>query len=161
MSWMSEGYPPFAVREFKVADPDDPDKPLTLVFKYETRFAVNKGQREIDHFPKLELSFLRFPPPEACRQPVYFANEVVIQSQWIYHLPDGYTWKTTNLDREVSATYLHWKFSIQQSVPESIRISQRWQVDPFVASPDEYGRSYTEWGPILARAAVRLAANKP
>jgi tetratricopeptide (TPR) repeat protein len=160
-SWMSEGYPPFVERGFSMLNIDDPDQPLTLVFKFETRFAVQKGPREVEHFPKLELSFLRFPPPEACRQPVYFANPIVIQSQWTYHLPNGYVWKSTDIDREVSATYLHWKFSIQQNVPESILIRQRWQVDPFVATPEDYSHSYTEWGPILARSGLRLQANRP
>lgn len=161
MSWMSEGYPAFVDRGFSLLHADDPDEPLTLVFRYETRFNLVKGQREVEHVPKLEMSFLRFPPPQACRQPVYFANEVIIHSEWVYHLPGGYVWKTTDIDREVSANYLYWKFSIQQDVPESIRIRQQWKVDPFVATPEDYGRSYAEWGPILARSGLRLAASKP
>jgi hypothetical protein len=161
MSWMSEGYPPFIDRGFRLSQIDNPDEPLSLVFRYETRFSLQKGQREIEHFPKLELSFLRFPPPKLCRQPVYFANEVVIQSEWIYHLPDGFVWKTTDIDREVNANSLQWKFSIQQNVPETILIRQRWQVEPFIASPEEYGRNFTEWSPILARAGLSLVATKP
>jgi len=161
ISWMSEGYPPFMEKGFRITGAENPDTLLNLVFHYEARFPMQKGPREIEHFPKLELSFLRFPPPHLCRQPMYFANEVVIRSEWTYHLPDGYVWKSTDIDREVNANYLHWKFSIQQNVPESILIRQRWQVDPFVADPMEYGRYYTEWSPILARSVLRLAASKP
>ncbi len=161
MSWMSENYPPFIERGFSLNFVDDPDQPLSLVFRYETRFALQKGDRDIEHYPKLELSFLRFPPPHLCRQPVYFAHEVGIQSEWLYRLPKGYAWKTTDIDREVNANYLRWKFSIQQSVPEDIVVKQKWQVEPFVATPEEYGRSYTEWSPILARAGLRLTANRP
>lgn len=161
MSWMSENYPPFIERGFRLNFVDDPDQPLSLVFRYETRFAVQKGERDIEHYPKLELSFLRFPQPQLCRQPVYFAHEVGIQSEWLYRLPKGFAWKTTDIDREVNANYLRWKFSIQQSVPEDIVVKQKWQVEPFVASPEEYGRSFTEWSPILARAGLRLTANRP
>jgi hypothetical protein len=60
----------------------------------------------------------------------------------------------------LSEQYLHWLLSINQSTPESIVIKQNWRIDPFVATPEEYGKIQAEWDPILSRSGLRLSISK-
>lgn len=160
LSWLAQSYPAFADERFRVLNEDDPDLPLIMVFHYRAKFPFHNGTFEFQHFPKLELSFLRFPRAASRKAPVYFPHEIQINSQWIYEIPPGYGWKSLNLDRELSEHYLHWLLSINQTAPESIGIKQNWRIDPFVATPEEYAKIQEEWEPILARSGLRLQISK-
>ncbi|MEO7424956.1 MAG: hypothetical protein ABI036_07205 [Fibrobacteria bacterium] len=160
LSWLAQSYPSFADERFRVLNENDPDLPLVMVFAYRAKFPFHMALQEFGHFPKLELSFLRFPRATARRAPVYFPHEIQINSQWIYDIPPGYGWKSLNLDRELSEHYLHWLLSIKQDTPESITIKQNWRIDPFVATPEEYIKIQSEWEPILARSGLKLVISK-
>lgn len=160
LSWLAQSYPSFVDERFRVLNEDDPDAPLIMVFKYRRKFPFKTALQEIEHFPKLELSFLRFPKATSRKAPVYFPHEIQINSQWIYEIPAGYGWKSLNLDRELSEHYLHWLLSINQDTPESITIKQKWRIDPFVATPEEYGKIQSEWDPILQSSGLKLAISK-
>jgi len=160
LSWLAQSYPAFADERFRVLNEDDPDLPLILVFHYRAKFPFHNATLEFQHFPKLELSFLRFPRAASRKSPVYFPHEIQINSQWVYEIPPGYGWKSLNLDRELSEHYLHWLLSINQTTPESIGIKQNWRIDPFVATPEEYTKIQEEWEPILARSGLRLQISK-
>lgn len=160
LSWLAQSYPAFADERFRVLNENDPDAPLIMVFRYRAKFPFIAALQEFEHFPKLELSFLRFPRATSRRAPVYFPHEIQINSQWLYEIPKGYGWKSLNLDRELSEHYLHWLLSINQGSPESIVIKQNWRIDPFVATPEEYGKIQAEWDPILARSGLRLSISK-
>jgi tetratricopeptide (TPR) repeat protein len=160
LSWLAQSYPAFADERFRVLNENDPDLPLVMVFHYRAKFPFHTTLQEFEHFPKLELSFLRFPRASSRKAPVYFPHEIQINSQWVYEIPEGYGWKSLNLDRELSEHYLHWLLSINQGTPESIVIKQNWRIDPFVATPEEYAKIQAEWDPILARSSLRLAISK-
>jgi hypothetical protein len=160
LSWLAQSYPAFADERFRVINEDDPDLPLVMSFRYRAKFPYFNALKEFEHFPKLELSFLRFPRAAARKAPVYFPHEIQINSQWSYSIPQGYGWKSLNLDRELSEHYLHWLLSINQSSPENIGIRQSWRIDPFVATPEEYGKIQSDWEPILARSGLRLQISK-
>lgn len=160
LSWLAQSYPAFADERFRVLNEEDPDLPLIMVFHYRAKFPFHNATLEFQHFPKLELSFLRFPRAASRKSPVYFPHEIQINSQWVYEIPSGYGWKSLNLDRELSEHYLHWLLSINQTTPESIRIKQNWRIDPFVATPEEYAKIQEEWEPILARSGLRLQISK-
>ena len=160
LSWLAQSYPSFADERFRVLNESDPDLPLIMVFHYRAKFPFHTTLQEFEHFPKLELSFLRFPRATSRKAPIYFPHEIQINSQWVYEIPDGYGWKSLNLDRELSEHYLHWLLSIKQDTPESIVIRQNWRIDPFVATPEEYTKIQSEWDPILARSGLRLAISK-
>ncbi len=160
LSWLAQSYPAFADERFRVLNENDPDAPLVMVFHYRAKFPFHTALQEFEHFPKLELSFLRFPRAASRKAAVYFPHEIQINSQWVYEIPDGYGWKSLNLDRELSEHYLHWLLSINQDSPESIMIKQNWRIDPFVATPEEYAKIQAEWDPILARSSLRLVISK-
>ncbi|HKP97857.1 MAG TPA: hypothetical protein VJ385_19120 [Fibrobacteria bacterium] len=160
LSWLAQSYPAFADERFRVLNESDPDLPLIMVFRYRAKFPFHAALREFEHFPKLELSFLRFPRASSRKAPVYFPHEIQINSQWVYEIPRGYGWKSLNLDRELSEHYLHWLLSINQGTPESIVIKQNWRIDPFVATPEEYMKIQSEWDPILARSGLRLVISR-
>lgn len=160
LSWLAQSYPAFADERFRVLNEEDPDLPLIMVFRYRAKFPFHNPAQEFEHFPKLELSFLRFPRAVARKAPVYFPHEIQINSEWVYEIPAGYGWKSLNLDREISEHYLHWLLSINQTAPESIGIKQNWRIDPFVATPEEYAKIKDEWEPILARSGLRLQISK-
>ncbi|MDB5104645.1 MAG: Tetratricopeptide 2 repeat protein [Fibrobacteres bacterium] len=160
LSWLAQSYPAFADERFRVLNENDPDLPLVMVFRYRAKFPFRTALQEFEHFPKLELSFLRFPRATSRKAPVYFPHEIQINSQWVYEIPEGYGWKSLNLDRELSEHYLHWLLSINQGTPESIVIKQNWRIDPFVATPEEYAKIQAEWDPILARSSLRLVISK-
>lgn len=160
LSWLAQSYPAFADERFRVLNEEDPDLPLVMVFRYRAKFPFRNATQEFEHFPKLELSFLRFPRADSRRTPVYFPHEIQINSQWVYSIPPGFGWKSLNLDRELSEHYLHWRLSINQTAPESISIRQSWRIDPFVAPPAEYAKIREEWEPILARSGLRLQITK-
>ncbi len=160
LSWLAQSYPAFADERFRVLNEDDPDLPLVMVFRYRAKFPFHNSLQEFEHFPKLELSFLRFPRATSRKAPVYFPHEIQINSQWVYNIPEGYGWKSLNLDRELSEHYLHWLLSINQGTPESIVIKQNWRIDPFVATPEEYAKIQGEWDPILARSGLKLQISK-
>ncbi len=159
LSWLAQSYPAFADEQFRVINEHDADAPLVMVFRYRAKFPFHALQ-EFQHFPKLELSFLRFPRATSRKAPVYFPHEIQINSQWVYEIPKGYGWKSLNLDRELSEYYLHWLLSINQGTPETIMIKQNWRIDPFVADPEEYSKIQAEWNPILARSGLRLSISK-
>ena len=160
LSWLAQSYPAFADERFRVLNEGDPDLPLIMVFRYRAKFPFRNATQEFEHFPKLELSFLRFPRATARKAPIYFPHEIQINSQWVYDMPPGYGWKSLNLDREITEHYLHWLLSINQTAPESIGIKQSWRIDPFVAAPEEYAKIKEEWEPILARSGLRLQVSK-
>lgn len=160
LSWLAQSYPSFGEERFRVLNEQDADAPLIMVFKYKRKFPFKMGDQEFEHFPKLELSFLHFPKAQSRKAPVYFPHEIQISSEWTYNMPDGYAWKSLNLDRELSEHYLHWLLSISQPAPESIHIKQSWRIDAFVAMPDEYSKIQSEWDPILANSGLKLVISK-
>jgi tetratricopeptide (TPR) repeat protein len=160
LSWLAQSYPAFSDERFRILNEEDPDAPLVMVFRYRRKFPFRGNGQEFEHYPKLELSFLRFPKASARQGPVYFPHEIQIGSQWVYEIPSGFGWKSLTLDRELSENYLHWLFSINQGAPESIVIKQSWKVDPFVATPEEYAKIQSEWDPILAGSGLRLVISK-
>lgn len=160
LSWLAQSYPAFSDERFRILNEEDPDAPLVMVFRYHRKFPFRGGGQEFEHYPKLELSFLRFPKASARQAPVYFPHEIQINSQWVYEIPSGFGWKSLTLDRELSENYLHWLFSINQGAPESIVIKQSWKIDPFVATPEEYAKIQSEWNPILAGSGLRLVISK-
>ena len=156
LSWLTQSYPSFYDERFRILNEEDPDAPLTLVFRYKRKFPFKSVLQEFQHYPNLELSFLRFPKAGARKAPIYFPHQIHINSQWVYEMPSGFGWKSLTLDRELSENHLHWLFSISQSTPESILIKQNWKIDPFVATADEYAKFQSEWDPILAGSGLRL-----
>ncbi|MEO6095187.1 MAG: hypothetical protein ABIW76_05770 [Fibrobacteria bacterium] len=160
LSWLAQSYPAFADERFRLLNEGDPDAPLIMVFHYRAKFPFRTSLQEFEHFPKLELSFLRFPRANSRKAPIYFPHEIQINSQWVYEIPDGFGWKSLNLDRELSEHYLHWLLSINQANPGTIEIRQNWRIDPFVATPEEYTKIQAEWDPILARSSLRLVISK-
>jgi hypothetical protein len=160
LSWLAQSYPAFVDEKFRILNETEPDAPLILVFKYRRKFPFSADLQEFEHYPKLELSFLRFPKAHARRSPIYFPHEIQINSQWVYQIPPGYGWKSLSLDRELSEHYLHWLFSINQSAPESIVIRQNWRIDPFVATAEEYAKIQSEWDPILAGSGLKLVISR-
>jgi tetratricopeptide (TPR) repeat protein len=160
LSWLAQSYPAFADERFRVLNESDPDAPLIMVFHYRAKFPFRTSLQEFEHFPKLELSFLRFPRATSRKAPIYFPHEIQINSQWVYEIPEGFGWKSLNLDRELSEHYLHWRLSINQANPATIEIRQNWRIDPFVATPEEYGKIQAEWDPILSRSSLRLVISK-
>jgi hypothetical protein len=131
-----------------------------MVFKYRRKFQFHSASQEIEHFPLLELSFLRFPKAASRKAPVYFPHEIQIHSQWNYDIPDDLAWKPLNLDRELSENYLHWLLSINQNSPQSIGIKQNWRIEPFVATPEEYVKIQAVWDPILLSSGLKLTILK-
>ncbi len=160
LSWLAQSYSSFVDERFRVLNEEDPDSPLILVFKYRRKFPYLTALQEFEHFPKLELSFLRFPKADSRKAPVYFPHEIQINSQWIYQIPSGFGWKSLNLDRELSEHYLHWLLSINQDNPETISVKQNWRIDPFVAMPEEYSKIQSEWEPILMSSGLKLVISK-
>jgi tetratricopeptide (TPR) repeat protein len=160
LSWLAQSYPAFADERFRVLNEGDPDAPLIMVFHYRAKFPFRTSLQEFEHFPKLELSFLRFPRAASRKAPIYFPHEIQINSQWVYEIPEGFGWKSLNLDRELSEHYLHWRLSINQANPGTIEIRQNWRIDPFVATPEEYSKIQAEWDPILSRSSLRLVISK-
>jgi len=160
LSWLAQSYTAFADERFRVINETEPDSPLIMVFRYRRKFPFGADLQEFEHFPKLELSFLRFPRSTSRKAPVYFPHEIQINSQWVYEIPSGFGWKSLNLDRELSEHYLHWRLSINQASPESIVVKQKWRIDAFVAMPEEYSKIQAEWDPILARSGLRLRISK-
>jgi hypothetical protein len=160
LSWLAQSYTSFTDERFRILNEDEPDAPLIMVFKYRSKFPFRAKLQAFDHYPKLELSFLRFPRASSRRSPIYFPHEIQINSQWVYEIPPGYGWKSLTLDRELSEHYLYWLLSISQRAPESILIKQNWRIDPFVATPEEYAKIQSEWDPILARSGLKLVISK-
>ncbi len=160
LSWLAQSYPSFADERFRVMNEDDADAPLVMVFKYRRKFQMHASPQEFEHFPMLELSFLRFPKADNRRAPVYFPHEIQIQSQWQYELPNEYTWKPLSLDRELSEHYLHWMLSVNERDSHSMTITQKWRIEPFVAAPEEYFKIQTEWEPILSSSGLKLTVLK-
>ncbi len=160
LSWLAQSYVMFADERFRVLNEEDPDLPLIMVFKYRSKFPFRTVLQDFEHYPKLELSFLRFPKADARKAPVYFPHEIQISSQWVYDIPTGFGWKSLNIDRELTEHYLHWLLSVNQGSPESIVIKQNWRIDPFVASPEEYAKIHSEWDPILLGSGLRLSISK-
>ncbi len=156
LSWLAESYPHFTDEDFSILNEKDPDKPLVMLLKYRHKFHFQAHMEEFVHYPKLELSFLRYPKPEARQTPVYVPHEMEVRSQWIYRIPAGYAWKSLSLDREFSGGNLSWKLSIDQKAPEEIVIRQNWMVVPFVATPEEYVAIHKEWDGILGNAGLKL-----
>ncbi len=156
LSWLAESYPHFTDENFTILNEKDPDKPLIMLLKYRHKFLFQAHMEEFVHYPKLELSFLRYPKPQSRKAPIYIPHEVEINSQWIYRIPSGYAWRSLSLDREFSGRNLHWKLSINHAKPEEILILQNWQVSPFLASPDEYEAIRKEWDSILGSAELKL-----
>ena len=160
LSWLAQSYPAFVDEKFRVLNENEPDAPLIMVFKYRRKFPFRSDLQEFEHYPKLELSFLRFPKATTRKSPIYFPHEIQINSEWVYRIPPGYGWKSLSLDRELSEHYLHWLFSINQSAPESIVIRQNWRIDPFVATAEEYAKIQSEWDPILAGSGLKLMISR-
>ncbi|HLP43261.1 MAG TPA: hypothetical protein VK465_17280, partial [Fibrobacteria bacterium] len=156
LSWLTQSYSTFHDERFRILHEEDPDEPLVMVFRYKRKFPFRSTLQEYQHFPNLELSFLRFPKVGARRGPIYFPHPIRINSQWVYEMPDGFGWKSLTLDRELSENQLHWNFSISQSSPESILIKQGWKVDPFVATAEEYQKLQNGWDDILSGSGLRL-----
>ena len=160
LSWLTQSYPSFHEESFRILNENDPDLPLVMVFRYKRKFSFKAGLQEFQHYPNLELSFLRFPRAGQRKGPVYFPHPIHVNSQWIYEMPKGFAWKSLTLDRELSEGHLHWLFSISQDSPESILIKQNWRVDPFVATAEEYARLQTGWDPILNGSGLRLMVSR-
>jgi tetratricopeptide (TPR) repeat protein len=160
LAWLSSGYTAFNEDSFHIQGEDDPDRPLIFVLHYHSRFPYLKAAQAFDYFPKLELSFLRFPAEESRNAPVYFPHEITIESNWTYKLPTGFAWKSLSLARELEEEHLLWKFSILQSTPETIQLRQQWRIDPFLVEPGEYRRLRGQWEPVLRRCGLRLAISK-
>jgi tetratricopeptide (TPR) repeat protein len=156
LSWLTQSYSNFYDERFRILGEEDPDLPLVLVLRYKRKFPFKSAMQEFQHYPSLELSFLRFPNAGQRQGPTYFPHAIQINSQWVYEMPPGYGWKSLTLDRELSENHLHWLFSISQSAPETIVIKQNWRVDPFVATAEEYGRFQSGWNPILSGSGLRL-----
>lgn len=156
LSWLTQSYASFHDERFRILNEEDPDAPLIMVFRYKLKFPFKSALREFQHYPNLELSFLRFPKATARRGPIYFPHPIHVNSQWIYEMPAGYGWKSLTLDRELTEGHLHWLFSISQSAPEAILIKQNWKIDPFVATAEEYGKMQSGWDPILSGSGLRL-----
>ena len=58
-----------------------------MVFRYKRKFAFKAALQEFQHYPNLELSFLRFPKAGQRKGPVYFPHSIHINSQWVYEMP--------------------------------------------------------------------------
>jgi hypothetical protein len=160
LSWIATSYGGFSEESFKSYHEQDPDEPLAFVLRYKTRFPFLDQGGAFDHFPKLELSFLRFPPGTGRTAPVYFRHPIEVESALEYQLPKGYGWKSLTLDREVTEGYLQWRFSIQQDAPEAIEIRQHWRIAPFIADAPEYREMMKAWEPVLNRGGLRLSISK-
>ena len=130
------------------------------MLRYRSRFPYLNAAQSFDYFPKLELSFLRFPDAERRRAPVYFPHEISVESNWTYRLPHGFSWKSLSLARELEEEHLLWTFSIQQNTPETIQLRQQWRMAPFLAPPDDYRRLRGIWDPLLQRCGLKLAISK-
>ncbi len=160
LSWLASSYTAFTEDSFRILNEYQPDDPLILVLRYHSRFPYLNGDRTFNYFPKLELSFLRFPDPDQRRTPVYFPHEVTVESVWTYRLPAGYAWKSLSLARELEEENLRWKFSIEQNSPETIVLRQQWRVEPFLVDPDEYRQLRAQWDPMLLKCGLKLAISK-
>lgn len=156
LSWLTQSYPSFYDERFRILNEEDPDQPLVMVFRYRRKFPFKSTVQEFQHYPNLELSFLRFPKAVQRKGPIYFPHTIHVNSQWVYEMPQGYGWKSLTLDRELSENHLHWLFSISQTTPETIVIKQNWRIDPFVATAEEYSRIQGGWDPILSGSGLRL-----
>ena len=160
LSWLSSSYSTFNEDSFRILGEGDPDEPLVFVLRHHGRFPALDGSQAFNHFPKLELSFLRFPEALRRRSPVQFPHEALVESNWIYRLPPGFAWKSLSLAREIEEDALRWRFSIQQNEPGIIALKQQWRVSPFFAEPEEYRRLRSEWDPVLEHCGLRLVISK-
>src|SRR6185503_245178 len=59
LSWLAQSYPAFSDERFRILNEEDPDAPLIMAFRYRRKFPFRGGGQEFEHYPKLELSFLR------------------------------------------------------------------------------------------------------
>ena len=160
LSWLSSGYPAFAEDSFHIVNESDPDAPLIFVLRYHSRFPDLDNGQPFDYFPKLELSFMRFPDAEHRKVPVCVPHEIDVESNWSYHLPTGFEWKSISLARELEQDHLQWRFSIQQGEPEAIVLRQKWQIQPFVADAGEYRKLRSEWEPVFHHCGLRMAISR-
>ncbi len=160
LSWLAESYPNFSEEKFEILNGDKPDEPLILQFRCKRKFLMQSNNQAFEYFPNLELSFLRYPKSKNRKSPFYFPHAVQIHSQWIYRIPQGFQWKSLNLDREIKEQNLHWMLSIQQTQNEQIQIAQTWDIEPFIAEPDEYEKIQAAWDSILSRAGLKLMLSK-
>lgn len=160
LGWLASGYSAFNEVSFRILDEKDPDAPLTLVLRYHGRLLKMDTAQSFDYFPKLELSFLRLPDADHRNCPFYFPHEITVESNWTYHLPAGFRWKSLSLARQLEQEYLHWQLSIQQNQPRTIILRQQWRIEPFLADPDQYRRLRADWDPIFQRCGLRLAISR-
>ena len=160
VSWLASGYSAFTEDSFRILDENNPDAPLTLILGYHRHFSHLDTAQPFDYFPKLELGFLRFPDAAQRKSPVYFPHEATVESNWTYHLPAGFGWKSLSLARQLDQEYLRWQFSIQQNEPQTISLRQQWQIEPFLADPPEYRQLRAEWDPVIKHCGLRLTISR-
>lgn len=157
LSWLSSSYANFHEESFQILNEANVDSPLVLTLHYRGRFPHLENGQPFDYFPKLELSFMRLPEAEHRKAPLYFSHEVRVESNWSYHLPPGFAWKSISLARQLEQSHLHWKFTIQQTKPEDISLQQKWQIQPFAADAEEYRKLRSDWEPIFHYCGLRMA----
>jgi len=160
LNWLASGYASFDEDSFRILNEDKPDLPLIFVLHYHGRFPYLDAPQSFDYFPKLELSFLRFPDAGHRTAPVCFPHAINVESDWSYRLPPGFEWKSLPLARKWKQKYLQWQFSIEQDEPGVLSLHQQWRIEPLLADPDEYRRLRADWDPVLTYSGLRLAISR-
>ncbi|MFC1584770.1 transglutaminase domain-containing protein [Fibrobacterota bacterium] len=156
ISWLTQGYPGYWDGKLQITQETEIDKSLVLVFSYRRNFVPAEYQQGLKTFPKMELSFLRFPESDNRKTPVHFPVQVGVSSEWHINLPEKYSLTSEYQQKTDSRSHLNWKFSCVQHNPQQTVLRQQWSLKPFLVRAKDYQEIKAQWDEILSESSFEI-----